>query len=65
MIHCFGSKSKNINTKTLWNSLESCKNHIKSYGGEHTNFITRDGLDALVCFNWGIKKKTLVYVDEK
>lgn len=61
MIHCFGSKGKNINTKTVWTNLRNCKEYV----GEHISFVTRDGLDALVCFNLGIKKQILVYVAEK
>lgn len=61
MINRFKSKSKNKNIKTLWNSLMNCREFV----GEHLNFTTRDGLKAIVCFNFGLKKQILVYVHEK
>ena len=61
MINCFRSKGQNTDTRTLWTNLRGCRKHV----GKHMNFVTRDGLEALFCFNWGLKKQILVYIDEK
>ncbi len=58
MISCFGSKSLEIDKRTLWENMKYCKEYL----GEHTTFKTREGLEGIYKHNYGRKAEVLVYV---